>query len=133
MDRRPSFENDLNAIAYEVDTSLEGMVQALSCNKPTSTKAPRRKRDENMTEIEDQSSKEPAVASANGSRRRPSKSSVALEPVVLVNVTTRLSRETNELLTEASLHQRLKRVSPNTRQDVIEVALREWYERNGYA
>lgn len=133
MDKRPSFESDLNAIAYEVDTSLEGMVQALSGSKSASIKAHRRQRDKNMTETENQSNEESVVASVKGPRRRSSKSSLTPEPAVLVNVTTRLSRETNELLTEASLHQRLKRVTPNTRQDVIEVALREWYERNGYA
>lgn len=49
------------------------------------------------------------------------------------NVTTRLSAETNELLTEAALRQKLKRVAPNTRQDIIETAVCEWLAQQGYA
>ena len=55
------------------------------------------------------------------------------EQVVLENVTTRLRRETNELLTEVALRQKLKKIEPATRQDIIEAALQEWFRRNGYS
>ena len=132
MDKRPSFENELEAIAYDVETSLKGMVEVLSSKTSSNLKQSKQQREEPMTEIEDQSNEAIALEITKGSRRRLIKKSIAPESVVLVNVTTRLSRETNELLTEASLRQRLKRVKPNTRQEVIEVALKEWCERNGY-
>jgi hypothetical protein len=52
---------------------------------------------------------------------------------VLENVTTRLPRDTNERLTDAALRQRLKKVEPATRQDIINEALKEWLERKGYS
>jgi len=54
------------------------------------------------------------------------------EQVVLANVTTRLRRETNERLTEVALRQKLKKEDPATRQDIIEAALQEWFQRHGY-
>lgn len=48
------------------------------------------------------------------------------------NVTTRLTRHTNELLTEASLRQKLKKVKPDSRQDIIECAILEWLKRHGF-
>ena len=48
------------------------------------------------------------------------------------NVTTRLTRRTNELLTEASLRQKLKKVKPDSRQDIIECAILEWLKRHGF-
>ena len=48
------------------------------------------------------------------------------------NVTTRLTRHTNELLTEASLRQKLKKVKPDSRQDIIECAILEWLKRQGF-
>jgi hypothetical protein len=55
------------------------------------------------------------------------------EPEILENVTTRLRRETNELLTEVALRQKLKKEVPATRQDIIEAALQEWFQRQGYS
>lgn len=49
-----------------------------------------------------------------------------------VNVTTRLSNHLNESLTEAALRQKLSKQQPDTRQDIIEVAVREWIQRNGH-
>lgn len=53
--------------------------------------------------------------------------------VVLENVTTRLTRETNQLLTEAALRQKLAKRKPDTRQDITEEAVRDWLTRLGYA
>lgn len=51
---------------------------------------------------------------------------------LLLNVTTRLTSDTNERLTEAALRQRLKKVTPATRQEIIEQAVQEWLTRHGY-
>ena len=48
------------------------------------------------------------------------------------NVTTRLTRRTNELLTEASLRQKLNKLKPDSRQDIIECAILEWLRRHGF-
>jgi hypothetical protein len=63
---------------------------------------------------------------------RSAPSSGTAEQVVLENVTTRLSRQTNELLTEAALRQKLKKETPSTRQDIVEAALQEWFRKHGY-
>jgi len=49
-----------------------------------------------------------------------------------LNVTTRLTAETNDRLTEAALRQRLKKVAPATRQEIMEQAVQEWLVRHGY-
>lgn len=58
--------------------------------------------------------------------------SIATHRATLVNVTTRLTHDTNELLTEAALRQRLKKTSPATRQDIIQRAIDEWLAANEY-
>ena len=47
-------------------------------------------------------------------------------------MTTRLTRRTNELLTEASLRQKLNKLKPDSRQDIIECAILEWLRRHGF-
>ena len=54
------------------------------------------------------------------------------DKVILENVTTRLTRETNQLLTEAALRQKMVKQKPDTRQDIVNEALEEWLERRGY-
>jgi hypothetical protein len=51
---------------------------------------------------------------------------------LLQNVTTRLTSQTNDLLTEAALRQRLKKTTPATRQEIMEQAVHEWLVRHGY-
>jgi hypothetical protein len=48
------------------------------------------------------------------------------------NITTRVCQQTNELLSEAALRQKLKKLKPDSRQDIIETALFEWFQRNLY-
>lgn len=50
----------------------------------------------------------------------------------LQNFTTRLSSDTMQLLKRVVLQQQLKNKKPDTRQDVIDVAIREWAARHGY-
>jgi hypothetical protein len=78
-----------------------------------------------------------ASTSAIQRRQRPASRS-RLTPIVendepLENITTRLRRTANELLTEAALRQRLKKESPSTRQDIVQEALEDWFRKRGYA
>lgn len=66
-------------------------------------------------------------------RTRVTSTPALTEQVILENVTTRLRRDTNELLTEAALRQKLKKEDPSTRQDIIEAALQDWFRGQGYA
>lgn len=50
----------------------------------------------------------------------------------LVNVTTRIARDTKELLAEAALRQKLAKATPDTEQAIIEEALQQWFKRSGY-
>ena len=50
----------------------------------------------------------------------------------LVNVTTRLPRETKELLEEAALRQQLAKSAPESEQAIIDDALQQWFKRHGY-
>lgn len=125
MDKaRPNFTDDLNAIqgevAADVGTILELAKQSRIKDYPPTSAEPSQPRENRRP------------------RQSPPRRQAAPQPVpeqtprVLENVTTRLSRETNALLTEAALHQRLKKVTPATRQDILETAVREWLRREGY-
>ncbi len=78
------------------------------------------------------SSVTPRTMNQRTMRVRKSNLPAPVEGIPLDNVTTRLRRDTNELLTEAALHQKLKKVHPNTRQDIIEEALQDWLRRHSY-
>lgn len=48
-----------------------------------------------------------------------------------INVTTRLTQGLNQRLTEAALRQKLNKQKPDTRQDIIEIAIVDWLSRRG--
>lgn len=131
MNRRPDFASELVTLQSEVAADVGGILDAVKARKTVRT---------TTTDQEAGSTKqlaqpdEPRVIPAREkSRRTRSADKLQVEQsVVLDNVTTRLRRETNELLTEASLHQRLKKRSPATRQDIIEEAVHQWLCANGY-
>lgn len=134
MDRRSDFASDLAAIHSEVAADVGGILDAVKATKASKTT----RRDQLHSPLvepsqEPQASTIPERPKPERQRRIRSTSPVELESrAVLENVTTRLSRATNELLTEASLRQRLKKLTPATRQDIIEVAVQEWLHANGY-
>lgn len=119
---RPDFANDLQGIQDDVVKDVGNILEL--------AQAARR-----------DSSAEPAVPdnikhdapSRSRKKSNPIRASIEDQPLTLMNVTTRLSHQTNELLTEAALRQRLKKVSPASRQDIMEVAIQEWCQRNGYS
>lgn len=139
MDKRPDFGNDLSAlsdnVAAEVGDVLEALRQRKATSqsaKPTSTEATVKPVDSNIqvTDSGEQTGDGKPRRSRIVTRSR-------LKPIVerdepLENVTTRLRRCTNELLTEAALRQRLKKEAPATRQDIVESALADWFRKHGY-
>ena len=129
MDKPTGFQSDLAAMHDE----MQQVAKMLEVTRPkaaakTVDVAP-------GAPVADASATAPRVTPSRPRKRPP----VAPPPAVpqrsrdRANVTTRLSAETNELLTEAALRQKLKRVAPNTRQDIIETAVCQWLAQQGYA
>lgn len=122
----PQFTEDLQAIQGEVESdvgSILKMAQQVRQKAQSPSVVP--------------SSDEPEPSRPKLNRRAVGRSPQRLaEPPpgpVIQNVTTRLTQRTNELLTEAALRQRLDKATPATRQDIIEAAVREWLQKQGYA
>jgi hypothetical protein len=51
---------------------------------------------------------------------------------LLVPLTTRLKPETADALRRACLEQKLARKTPNTQQEIVELALADWLENHGF-
>jgi hypothetical protein len=68
---------------------------------------------------------------STGGRARSARQNLAPEPNV-VTVTTRFPNEVDALVTKASFAQRMKELSPGTKQEILVEAAREWLCRNGY-
>jgi hypothetical protein len=134
MDKRGGFAADLQSIQADVSHDVGAILRIA---KEQKTAAPVVEIPQPIAPPEPQS-KTPRGeisrrVSAARSAPRPTPSGQPGPPSRgLENVTTRLSPETNSLLTEAALRQRLKNERPATRQDIIETAVREWLERQGY-
>lgn len=52
---------------------------------------------------------------------------------ILVPLTTRLQPRTADALRRACLEQKLARKTPNSQQEIVELALAQWLEQNGFA
>jgi hypothetical protein len=132
MDKKVDFASDLSVMTSNVDAEVGDVLRAIS-------------RQKKKTEVEiidvaataaENAVQSPVAATPparTSSKPRMRPLFVAEDEVILENVTTRLRRETNAILTEAALRQRLKKINPATRQDIVEVALREWFKKHGYA
>lgn len=140
MAERPDFGDDLSELSKDVSREVFDVLNAVKERKRAS-KVHGMKTIELSTATESDAASAPSEAnpessSALGSVRRASRAerraATSERDVILENVTTRLSRTTNELLTEATLRQRLKKAVPATRQDIIEEALGDWLKRHGY-
>lgn len=139
MDKEPDFGRDLAILNEGVTTEVGDVLQALRQKKTagrTSVVSPSKAAAMPATVPEADAVN---AADATAAPRQPARTAnrSRLKPVVerdtvLENVTTRLRRETNELLTEAALRQRLKKTTPATRQDIIETALGDWFRKHGY-
>lgn len=139
MTKRIGFDNDLEAVTGEVETNVANMIQLLNGDTTNPKLLRENKKDtamDNDGPTKSFSTTAMTSPSEQNERRRSKHSAhvpTSMLSVSLVNVTTRLRHETNERLTDAALRQRLKKVSPNTRQDIIESALVEWFRRHGYS
>lgn len=144
MDKRPDFGKDLATLSDDVTAEVGDVLLALRQNRTTGRKVVAIKGGSVGNEQQAATADTPSVESSDevpssdrsrGPRTtaRPSAKQVLDEHVALENVTARLCRETNELLTEAALRQRLKKEAPATRQDIVEEALQDWFRKRGYA
>jgi hypothetical protein len=126
MDDRTSFANELVSLKNDIADDVGGILKVVQERKaPKLTKGD--------SSADERATTKPAGEEATPPRpRRPQPKQTPDEPMIMDNVTTRLSRETNERLTEAALHQKLKKIQPDTRQGIIEVAVREWLKRERY-
>lgn len=123
--RRPSFSDDLRAIQGEVEADV-GTILEIAKREGARPLGP--ESNQFFTGDKPAAGRRSHRTRKQTHAQRPERS----DPPVLQNVTTRLSQETNMLLTEAALRQRLKRVTPATRQDIIEAALLQWLRKTGY-
>jgi hypothetical protein len=159
MDKKaPDFGQDLSSlssnVALEVADVLDALRKKKEGAKPAAAAAARQPEPvetEKRAGPQGESAQEPIgqdtvaqaeIAASDPSAATPRKQRSASrqrtraseeEEVVLQNVTTRLRRDTNELLTEAALRQKLKKTGPDSRQDIIEAALHLWFREEGYA
>jgi hypothetical protein len=139
MSRGGDFSGDLASISATVERDV-GAFMKLVPEEQTENPRQSTRQNENACPAQEQQRGEvdaesPLPATTNNptrQRSKPESKPAADEPIILLNVTTRLRRETNELLTEAALRQRLKKQAPATRQDIVEHALQEWFRRQGY-
>ncbi|MEX2167735.1 MAG: hypothetical protein WD851_00365 [Pirellulales bacterium] len=126
---RPDFAEDLSGIQEDVVNDVGKILELANSTRRESggagTLAP-----STAPEI---TIRRPRVRPDHAKKTVPGQAPVVAPRATLVNVTTRLSHQTNELLTEAALRQRLKKISPASRQDIMETAIQEWFERNGYS
>jgi hypothetical protein len=142
MNKGDDMADELQTLSATVENDVGRYVQLLRHDARTA--APRSPRSVKVTatnlpqtlEVREPAVGEPPDVPTRESRPRSEprlrpKAQLA-QPVILENVTTRLRRETNELLTEAALRQRLKKETPATRQDIVEEALQEWFRKRGY-
>lgn len=141
MNKKPDFGTDLALLNEHVAAEVGDVLQALEQKRTASRPTVVRKKEEppaepsQVTKDVATPQEQPAVTNAARRHRSPGRSRLAVsveheEP--LENVTTRLRRKTNELLTEAALRQRLKKEFPATRQDIVEAALNDWFRKHGY-
>lgn len=141
MNKQPDFGNDLAALNENVTAAVGDVLEALQQKRTAKASEASKKAEEQLVEpaasTELTSELNLPVAAPSPGRQRTSPRS-RLAPTIerdepLENVTTRLRQKTNELLTEAALRQRLKKVTPATRQDIVEAALHDWFRKHGYA
>lgn len=142
MNKTNDFAGDLKTISATVESDVGTIMKLVRENqyevKPPAKPATSKERLPEQS-IHDGPSPTAQVSTPTTNRGRTSRSAIvqtrvpSAEHAVLINVTTRLRRDTNERLTDAALHQRLRRAFPASRQDIIEQAVQEWLLRCGYS
>lgn len=143
MSKQPDFADDLAALSGNVTAAVDDVLHVLQQKRSKGRPSVAQKDDTAVTATERATvvesappvEKPPASSAPRHQRfaRRAKFPTSAEEDEPLENVTTRLRRSTNDLLTEAALRQRLKKVVPDSRQSIVEEALRYWFQRHGYS
>ena len=138
MNKQADFGNDLATLNENVNAEVGDVLSALQ-QRRTASRPPLTMKGllQPKSPPTGGATQEP-LATTSPPRRQRSASHSRLVLAVerdepLENVTTRLRQSTNELLTEASLRQQLKKASPATRQDIVEAALNDWFQKHGYS
>lgn len=142
MNKPKDFSTDLEILSQSVESEVGTIIEAIKENKAKQSSPPDSSQaattlpgpSEHQSEAQNSSSERTTDfrRSTPGRMRPRQRPTLADQVEVLHNVTTRLRRDTNELLTEAALKQRLRKELPASRQDIVEDALREWFRRRGY-
>lgn len=136
MSRPTDFSNDLAVVTEAVNSDVDAIIKLVrqkdaregdSCSLPIEANENTYPRPTDHIQV---AHSKPSLN--RRSRVRTKRTPALEEQIVLENVTTRLRRETNERLTEVALRQKLKKEDPATRQDIVEAALQEWFQRHGY-
>jgi hypothetical protein len=137
MSRAKDFSNDLEQVSKDVNTDVDAILQIVrqrSEQEGESVYIPVQIEPDMTARLgSGAASIPPKGGKQRLSRARTATASMQENCVSLENVTTRLRRDTNELLTEAALRQRLKKKLPATRQDIMETALQDWLRKHGYS
>lgn len=125
---KSSFLSDLAAIQTNLDQQVEQIIE-ISQTQKTKTKNP------NPAIAETLPTENSAHLHDKPTKRREAQPKIETNFAAanqLVNVTTRLTSTTNEKLTEVAYRQKLKKQTPDTRQQIIEEALKFWFRKTGY-
>ena len=142
MNKQADFNNDLAALHENVNASVGDVLEVLQRKRsdkqlqPSVTPARELIASTQTSDVPESAPSRPSAAKQPRRQRmalRSRLSSAIEREEPLENVTTRLRQKTNELLTETALRQRLKKVAPATRQDIIEAALEDWFSKHGYS
>lgn len=139
MAKKPNFANEIDSIANSVEADVDRVINLLRDGNSPKTRdidrsqphLDRKRRQKTNADNDDKTVQNPQFQ-IQSSRRQGVKEFPRNERI-LENVTTRLTRETNQRLTEAALRQRLAKVTPDSRQAIIETAIANWLSQNGYA
>ena len=122
-----AFSDDLVAMRDQVAAEIDGILAVVNDQRrPSANLAAKPTPSTDRTDY-------PIPAAPSAPQSVPKRSRPAVEPTpeqaIWENVTTRLTRDTNRLLTEAALKQRLRQAKPDTRQGIIEEAICLWLDK----
>ena len=136
MSKAKDFSDDLADVSDKVSNDVDAILKIVRQKEDRGGDSPQQKPEPKKVNTATPNSDSPPGPKTNKPRVAKTRSKpepVLADQVLLENVTTRLPRETNELLTEAALRQKLKKTEPSTRQAIVEAALQDWFRRNGYS
>lgn len=143
MNKLPDFRNDLTAVAENVSVGVKDMLQGLaergqprkvveiSESSVTKDRLPAAAESSQSESSSGSTSPEPSAKTRSPVQRK-TKSSVDEERPKM-NFTTRLFTDTKELLEQSKLRQQLQKLTPDDYEDIIDVALHDWFRKMGYA